>query len=203
MLFWLADRLTRRGAKPIVVNRGISISLDCLFILSVVAFLTIVQEPTRAAVLSLLILIAVLVTITDLSRHLIPDWITLPGVVLGLSLNLMNSLSTFIDAAAAAVLLGGLLLALAWIWDRFLDKPDAMGGGDIKLAAMIGSFLGIQLGAWAIMLGAILTLIGYVVASPFGHRKTRVPFGPGLAWACLVMYGFANEILSLVTSYVP
>ena len=181
MLVSLANLLVRRGADPIVVNRAISISIDGLFLFFIATLWIVGLDPITSASLSFLTLTALLITITDLSRNLIPDLLTLPGICVGLALSLSDSLVAFLNSVAGAVLLGGLLLVLTWIWDRFLCKPDAMGGGDIKLAAMIGSVLGIQLGAWAIVLGAVSTLIGYAVASLLGQRGTRVPFGPSLA----------------------
>jgi len=113
----------------------------------------------------------------DLEHQILPDVITLPGIPLGLFLGLFLPQGRLLSSAAGLLLGGGLFYLVA-----FLSR-GGMGGGDIKLAAMIGSFLG-----WRQLLLTIFlaTLSGSVVgilllALKLKARKDPIPFGPFLS----------------------
>jgi leader peptidase (prepilin peptidase) / N-methyltransferase len=132
-----------------------------------------------------LVLVAVLVPITliDYDRRIIPNKITLPAsvsaVVIGLALDPSKVPGQLIAGAAA----GGFLLVFA------LAYPKGMGMGDVKLAAMIGLFLGPAV-AVALLAGVLAaTLAGAVIMGRVGvaqGRKTAIPFGPFLAFGAIV-----------------
>jgi leader peptidase (prepilin peptidase) / N-methyltransferase len=127
-----------------------------------------------------LVLVAVLVPIAliDFEHSIIPNKITLPAAVaavaIGAALDLRGVPEQLIAGAAA----GGFLLAFA------LAYPRGMGMGDVKLAAVLGLFLGRSV-AVAILVGVLTaTLVGAGVMARVGvekGRKTAVPFGPFLA----------------------
>ncbi len=122
----------------------------------------------------------------DLDTWTIPDVITLPGVVAGVAasfllphLNLWQSL--------LGLLTGGGVLFLVAMGYQLLRKREGMGGGDIKLLAMIGAFLGLP--------GVIYTLLASSLAGSLAGvlmmfkdksgGATRIPFGPFLALAAM------------------
>ena len=121
------------------------------------------------------------VTGIDLDHRLIPDVITLPGMALGLGASLIMPI-TFLDSLAALLLGGGFFYAVAVISDFVLGKPG-MGGGDIKLTAMMGAFLGVKHVAFAVLAalcsGSIVAII--LIAAGIKTRKDVIPFGPYLA----------------------
>ena len=124
----------------------------------------------------------------DLDYQLLPDVLTLPGTLIGLAGALMMP-----DGARHAIygmLLGsGLLWALAWGYLR-LRKIEGMGGGDIKLAAMLGAVLGWQLMLLTLLLASLagsLWGVGLMLARR-GDRMTALPFGTLLAPAALIAY---------------
>jgi len=123
----------------------------------------------------------IVVTGIDLDHRLIPDAITLPGMALGLAASLFMPI-TFLDSLAALFLGGGFFYAVAVISDFLLGKPG-MGGGDIKLTAMIGAFLGVKNMAFAVLAalcsGSIVAIILIVLG--IKTRKDVIPFGPYLA----------------------
>jgi leader peptidase (prepilin peptidase) / N-methyltransferase len=127
-----------------------------------------------------LVLVTVLVPVAliDFEHRIIPNKITLPAAVasvaIGAALDLRGVPEQLIAGAAA----GGFLLAFA------LAYPRGMGMGDVKLAAVLGLFLGRSV-AVAILVGVLTaTLVGAGVMARVGvekGRKTAVPFGPFLA----------------------
>ncbi|HEY9074684.1 MAG TPA: prepilin peptidase, partial [Desulfobaccales bacterium] len=79
----------------------------------------------------------------DLEHRLLPDAITYPGIILGLILALFLPHLSFLKAASGALVGGGVFFLTGWIYERLTGK-QGMGGGDVKLIAMIGAFLGLQ-----------------------------------------------------------
>jgi len=116
----------------------------------------------------------------DLEHHLLPNVITLPGIVAGLVFSFL--LHQWADALLGILLGGGSLLALfyAWLW---LRKEEALGMGDPKMLAMIGSFLGWRMTLLTLILGSLSgSIVGVaLIATGRGHRKSMLPFGCFLA----------------------
>jgi len=126
-----------------------------------------------------LLMLAALVAITfiDLERQMIPDMITLPGIVTGLFANLATGAVPWLDAVIGALVAGGLFFAI------ILASGGGMGGGDMKLGAMLGAFLGWQLTLVALFLAVVVgggVALGALTAGRKG-RKDPLPFGPFLA----------------------
>jgi prepilin signal peptidase PulO-like enzyme (type II secretory pathway) len=127
------------------------------------------------------------VVVLDLRARLIPDVITLPGLVYALGLAAVSGRSPTVIEAGLGVLVGGGIVLLVAIVSR-----GAMGGGDIKLMAMLGAALGWQgaLGALALsQVAAAVIALGLVVAR--GRRSVRqLPVGALIALfgAVLIIY---------------
>jgi len=129
----------------------------------------------------------------DLEHQLLPDVITLPGIVVGFACSVFFPPGPLMSAAGTLVG-GGILWLIAELWLR-LRKVDAMGFGDVKMLAMVGAFLGLKLVILVFVLSSMLGgLVGVVL---LGARRadmaTKVPFGTMLAVAALVasLYGDA------------
>ncbi len=139
----------------------------------------------------------IVITFIDLSLRIIPDVITLPGIVAGIVVQTV--LSEDVWAGLVSSLLGvlaggGVLLAVAWLYYMAAGR-EGMGGGDIKLLAMIGAFTGWK-GVVVTLLGA--TLVGSVVGVALialAGRDSRyaVPFGPFLAGGALFYLFYGEE----------
>ncbi len=126
----------------------------------------------------------------DLDHRLLPDRITLPGIVAGLALAPLRSHGAPLDglsAAALGVLVGGgSLWLVAWLYERMTGR-EGMGGGDIKLLAMIGAFLGWQGVLLSLFLGSVVgSVIGVGIMIARGaDTRLALPFGPFLAIGAL------------------
>jgi leader peptidase (prepilin peptidase)/N-methyltransferase len=138
----------------------------------------------------------VAITFIDLEHQIIPDVISLPGIGVGLAVSLVSPLVTPLDAVLGAVAGGGSLLAVAWAY-RALRGVEGMGGGDVKLLAMIGAFLGWQSIFVTVMAASIVgSVVG--IATMLYQRadaKLAIPFGPFLAGGALVYLFFGERIL--------
>lgn len=133
------------------------------------------------------------IALTDARTYTIPDEFSLGGLVLGLLLALAPG-GIDIQSAFFGAALGFLLLwAVAWLGEWMFKKP-AMGGGDIKMMAMVGAFTGPAGVLLTIFLGA---LVGTVVFGPISWRTGKlVPFGIFLAVGAGVTQTWGSQLIS-------
>src|SRR5581483_7350156 len=106
-----------------------------------------------------------------------PDVLTLPGIVAGFLANVATGVVPWTDSLIGALVAGGLFFAI------ILASGGGMGGGDMKLGAMLGAFLGWQLTLVALFLAVIAggaAAVGILTSGRLG-RKDPIPFGPFLA----------------------
>lgn len=151
-----------------------------------------------AATLVYWLFLAALVTITfiDLDHQIIPDVISLPGIIVGFVCSLFIPWLPWIDSLLGVVIGGGVLLTIAWIYEK-VAKREGMGGGDIKLLAMLGAFLG-----WKAVLPVVFiaSLVGSLIGVPLmllqkGDTKLAIPFGPFLAFAATVYLFWGRDLV--------
>lgn len=147
------------------------------------------------------ILILIAVSFIDIDFKIIPNRIIIPALVVFASLipvqyftglKLLNLLtSRWYDPLIGFLIGGGFLYLLAVMW------PGGMGGGDIKLAAFMGLFLG-GYTAVALLIGFLLGALGGLAAMFFWgkSRKDQIPFGPYLALGSLVALFYGPEIVN-------
>ncbi|MBT8397223.1 MAG: prepilin peptidase, partial [Gemmatimonadetes bacterium] len=118
------------------------------------------------------------IAITDARFYIIPDQFSLGGGLLGLTLAPFAGGLTLLEALLGAAVGFGILFLVAKV-GTWLFKKDAMGGGDLKMMAMVGAFLGVPGVLLTIFLGALL---GSVVFGPISWKTGKlVPFGIFLA----------------------
>ena len=147
------------------------------------------------ALLTFAFLCALLViTFIDVDYQIIPDAISLPGIGVGFAAALVLGEPSW-KASLAGILLGGGLswgVAEGYHW---LTGREGMGGGDIKLLAMIGAFLGWRAVPVTLLLGSLAgTAIGVtLMLVQRRDRRTAIPFGPFLAIGaiCALFWGDA------------
>ena len=142
---------------------------------------------------------AALVTITfiDLDHRIIPDVISLPGIVVGLAVSFVSPLVTPLGALLGVLAGGGVLLGIATGYEMLRGR-EGMGGGDVKLLAMIGAFLGWQSVFVTLMVASLIgSIIGVgLMIYQRADTKLAIPFGPFLAGGALVSLFFGDRILA-------
>lgn len=146
----------------------------------------------------------IVVTIVDFRHFLIPDMVTIPGIILGLAFSLVNPLVGPLDAVIG-LLVGGVSLYLLAMVGDFIFKKESLGGGDIKLAAMLGAWLGWQniiiIFFGAAVLGLIFAIIQMIRSSE--TRQTRlIPFGPFLSLAAVIALFWGRQLIDLYLTQV-
>jgi leader peptidase (prepilin peptidase)/N-methyltransferase len=160
----------------------------------------------------------IVITFIDFDHQIIPDVITLPGILIGLLIapffmsalyeplpfnlgrllphawpHLVSSLNSLFGMLFGAVP----LLTIGWLWEK-LRNVEAMGGGDVKLMGMVGAFLGWKAALLTIMLGALLgSAVGITLILLKRHKMDKViPFGPFLALAAATSAFYGSDIVS-------
>lgn len=139
----------------------------------------------------------------DFDTRTIPDAVTIPGVGLGLAASLFGPPG--ILAAALGALAGGLSLWLVGaVYERSTGVPG-MGGGDVKLAAMMGAFLGAGGVFGAIFLASFAgSLFGLLlIARGRGDRRSAIPFGTFLAPSAVALLLYGNVLFRWYRSLLP
>ena len=139
----------------------------------------------------------------DFQHQIIPDVISLPGIVLGFGLSFVNPFVAWQDAGLGVLFGGGSFYLVALVY-YLLTKREGMGGGDIKLLAMIGAFLGWQALPFVVFGSSLLGTVAGVGAMIKQRKggKTVIPYGPFLAIAALLYLFFRQEILLLFVRFV-
>lgn len=142
----------------------------------------------------------------DLDFQIIPDVITLPGMVIGLGISLLPG-GIGIAQASIGLLVGGGVLYLVALFGDFIFKKESMGGGDIKMAAMLGAFLGWQKVVFVFMASACIGLVVSLVLMAFSAKLRQervVPFGPFLAAAAMVAIIYGDQIIGFyIANFLP
>lgn len=127
------------------------------------------------------------ISFIDLHHQIIPDVLSLPGIVLGFAASLILPHLSWLDSVIGIIAGGGSLYLVAVIYQRLTGK-EGMGGGDVKLLAMIGAWMGWRSLPLIVLMssltGAIIGTLFLLLAGK-GFRA-RIPFGPFLSLGALL-----------------
>jgi leader peptidase (prepilin peptidase)/N-methyltransferase len=140
------------------------------------------------------------IAMTDARAYIIPDEFSLGGLALGI----LFALAAGKQALGVALLGGAVGFGLLWlvaIAGEWMFKQEAMGGGDIKMMAMVGAFLGWQGTLLTIFLGALIGSLIFVPLALMGKKKL-VPFGIFLAIGAAATYLVGPAILTWYSAYL-
>jgi len=170
---WLRGRCRDCG-RPISWRYPLVEALTALLFLAAWWWFGLSLGALRAGLFALIMVIVIFV---DLDHRIIPNAVTYPGLIIGLLFALAGGPRTLLLSVGAAVGAGLLFLVIA------VASRGGMGGGDIKLAAVMGAFLGWPVVAAALFMSFTLGgLVGLaLLATGRRRRKDPVPFGPFLA----------------------
>lgn len=143
----------------------------------------------------------IVITFIDLRNQIIPDFISLPGILLFFLCSFIVPWTDPIQSLLGILVGGGTLYIFA-LGYQFLTKKEGMGGGDIKLLAMIGAFLGWKGALATLILGAFAgSVIGIILIIFKGKDlKYAIPFGPFLSAGAFCTLFFGEKLIHLYLS---
>jgi len=150
------------------------------------------DDPTEVALGLVFVTVLVAITLTDLDRRVIPNKVLLVGAIAGVAIAAVGDPSSLPERAIAAAAAGGGLFLVA------LAYPKGMGLGDVKLAAVMGLFLGRNV-APAILVALFAgSIVGLALIARHGAaaRKRAIPFGPFLALGGIVGLLAGDQLVS-------
>jgi leader peptidase (prepilin peptidase) / N-methyltransferase len=173
--------------------------LTGLFALSVfIKFGLSIEAPVYFIFIATLLVI----TFIDIDHRIIPDLISLPGIVIFFFASLAVPTVSVKDSLLGILAGGGILFIIAELYLRITGK-EGMGGGDVKLLAMIGALIGWQGVLFTIFVSSMIgTIIGVIVMMIQGKNlKLAIPFGPFLSVGAVVYVFFGNEFINWYFSF--
>ncbi len=172
----LVEALTGGVALPLFLKFGFSLSFLAYFVLS-------------AAL--------IVISFIDLDHRIIPDLISLPGIAAGFLLALFGPLATVKESLIGLLAGGGSLYLVAFVYEA-LTKREGMGGGDVKLLAMIGAWLGWKSIPFTLFFASLSGAFigGAVMLIQREGRLYAIPFGPFLAFSGLAYVFLGPELIA-------
>ena len=195
---WLRGRCRKCGTGVSIQYPIVELITGALFVL--VIWLT----PVGPLLASRLILVCILIALfgIDLEHQILPNSITLPGIVIGLLFSLIAP-PGWKDALIGALLGGGLLYGIAWayyLWRR----EEGMGMGDVKMLAMIGAFLGWKAVIVTLVLSSFAgAFIGLgMMAVQKGDMKYALPFGTFLAIGTVIAMFVGDPLVAWYAGFL-
>lgn len=149
----------------------------------------------------LLIIPLVIISFIDLEHRIIPDVISISGIFVGIAVNMFLAgrfayMNALVDSVLGMLAGGVFLYLVAFLYEK-IKGCEGLGGGDIKLIAMLGAFFGWRAAIFILMLSSVLgSLVGIVLILALRkNTKYAIPFGPFLAVAGLVQLFVGNRII--------
>ena len=203
----LLSYLLLRG-KCFRCRRSISIRYFLVeFVTAVIAWLLwqrygLSAEFVASAIFFAMIIVA---TMTDFETGLIPDEITITGMLLGLGLSVIGHghftqtywYQKLLASGAGLLAGGGILLLTGWL-GKLVFRKDSMGGGDVKLLAMVGAFVGMTKVGLVFLL-APFPALPFALWQRFVKKEETIPFGPFLAFAGAFIFVEGDAILNFLS----
>lgn len=187
----------------------ISIRYPIVELLTGILYVTLLREfglTFELAVFLLFVSLLVIISFIDLDFRIIPDILSIGGLVAGFILAIPRPFFKYLspkfgilDSLYGILVGGGILFAIAWIYE-FFTKREGMGGGDIKLLGMIGAFCGIKGVVFSLVSASFIgTLVGIPLILAKGRdTKYAIPFGPFLSLGALIYVYRGDSLIRLL-----
>ena len=140
------------------------------------------------------------ITFIDIDHQIIPDIISLPGIpicfLMAFALPTTSYMDTLINSVLGILIGGGTLLAVGWLY-MLATKKEGMGGGDIKLLAMMGALIGWKGIFFTVFVSsAVGSVVGIIVMMRMKKgMKLAIPFGPFLSIGAISYIFFGEKII--------
>jgi len=200
LLSYLLLRGKCRGCgSPISLQYPLVELLNGVLTLALYLHFDPLQSPGRAFAFFALCLFSsalVVITFIDLEHQIIPDEISLPGILIGFLCSFFLPWQGWLNSLLGILLGGGSLLLVAYGY-QWLTGKEGMGGGDIKLLAMMGAFLGWKAVPFIIFTSSLVgSLVGVgLMMIQKKDSKLAIPFGPYLAFGALLYIFCGRRII--------
>jgi leader peptidase (prepilin peptidase)/N-methyltransferase len=139
----------------------------------------------------------VIITFIDLDYQIIPDSISIPGIFFGIGASFFIPMMSWLESLFG-ILIGGSFLLLVATGYKWLTGREGMGGGDVKLLAMIGAWLGWKAIPFVLFSSSLIGVLiggGSLLINKKGLRY-KIPFGPFLALSSIIYIFFGPEIIN-------
>jgi len=160
----------------------------------------------KGIVAAYLSFVFVAVFFIDLEFTIIPDFFTLPGVIIGLAVSFLPGAFVGWKESLIGIAVGGGVFYLVGKLGELAFKKEAMGLGDVKFAAMLGAFLGwkslLLIFILASFLGSVVGLSIIFFSSRSKGKSTAVPFGPFLVVAATIAIYFGDIIIAVYLNFI-
>ena len=184
----------RRCGAPISWRYPAFEALTALLFVGILKRFGVTTEALVALVFGCLMLVLAAI---DFDHFLLPDRLTLPGILVGLAAQPWLPRTSFLDAILGVAVGAGLLILLINFW-YWLRDEEGMGMGDVNMLAMVGAFLGWQ---GVLVTFALATVTGALggLALLIGGRlefRGRLPFGLFLALGALAALFFGDRLVA-------
>ncbi len=196
---FLWGRCSNCKAKISIQYPFVELLTAFLFLLNYIFFALSFKFLISIIFLSMLII----VVFVDFKHLIIPDEVTIGGVVVGFLLSFLNSDVTWVESIGGIILGGGILLLIIKLF-YLLTKKEGMGGGDVKLLAMIGAFLGYKSIFFVVF---VSSLLGVLIGVPLlffkkGESGGVIPFGPFLSFAAIIYFYSGEKIINWYLNFL-
>ncbi|MDI6840568.1 MAG: prepilin peptidase [bacterium] len=185
------------GKKISMLYIGVELITAGVFLIALIKFGISIKFLIYLILFSLLIIISFI----DMRTEIVPDIITMPAIIIGImasifTVSVISSLKPLgnigkIYSSIIGGTVGASVIAIFAIIGRLIFKQEAMGGGDIKLLAMIGTFIGWLNVLWTIFIGSFIGLIFGIIM-----RRRKIPFAPALSIATFIIVVIGTPIIA-------
>lgn len=196
------------GGKCAVCKTRISVRYPLIEAMNGLLYVLVLNYyglSSTALVFVVFVSIMVVITFIDLDHQVIPNVISLPGIVVGFVCSLIFLPLAWQDSLLGVLFGGGFLWTVATGY-RLLMGAEGMGMGDVKLLAMIGAFLGWQAVFPVVFIGSVVgTLVGVPIMLIKGKdSKLAIPFGPFLSVGSLIYLFWWGQLFNwYVDTFFP
>jgi leader peptidase (prepilin peptidase) / N-methyltransferase len=166
--------------------------------LSALACILVFGPTLHALAIFFFMATLIVVTFIDLDHRIIPDSITLPGIPIFFLVAFAIPTITWRESIIGILIGGGILFCVAWVYHAITGR-EGMGGGDIKLLAMMGAVIGWKGILFTVFAAsAIGTVVGVLtmIKSYKEGMRLAIPFGPFLATGGILFLFFGEAILN-------
>ncbi len=194
--------------QPIAFRYFVVEAATTIATLLLVYWLVVAPKPIWELLwaLSAAVFLLALIPITwiDLEHRIIPDVFTIPAAGLGMAVSFFPGGITPLNALAGLLAGGGVLYAVGWVGEVALRKGEAMGGGDVKMMAAAGAFLGAKSVLLGLFVGSILgSVAGISILALKGWKSDhRIAFGPYLAAGIVIVFFGSRQILDAYSRFI-